>query len=129
MEANSASRRRSVAVWLVAYLLTIAAILWGLQYGREMVIERLGDPESVAAWRDWAAETRRPADSEHPIERRPVKSDEPPALILMRDHFGSVRAVSVVIGTFLFCFLGFLGHGIWSQRHVAPAGQRPAVRD
>lgn len=120
---------RAVALWLVAYLLTMVAILWGLQYGRAMVIDRLGNPESVAAWRDWAAETRRPADAEHPIERRPVKSDEPPALILMRDHIGSVRAVSLVIGTFLFGFLGFLGHGIWSQRHIAPARQRPASRE
>ena len=80
-----------------------------------MVITRMGDPESVAAWRQWAEETRRPVVPGESVERRPVKSDEPPALILMRDHFGSVQTVSLVIGTFVFCFLGFLGHGIWSQ--------------
>jgi hypothetical protein len=107
---------RILAPWLIAYVIIVATVLAALRYGREMVITRMGDPESVAAWQQWAEETRRPVAPGESVERRPVKSDEPPALILMRDHFGSVQAVSLVIGTFLFCFLGFLGYGIANQR-------------
>jgi hypothetical protein len=129
MQAGSPSRFRAIALWAVAYVATMTAVLWGLQYGRDMVVAQLGDPESVAAWREWAEETRRPTDADQPVERRPVKSDEPPALILMRDHFGSVRAVALVIGTFVFAFLGFLAHGIWSQRGATPDGSRHSTHD
>ncbi len=120
---------RALAPWLIAYVIVVATVLAALRYGREMVVTRLGDPESVAAWQQWAEETRRPVEPGEPVERRPVKSDEPPALVLMRDHFGSVQAVSLVIGTFLFCFLGFLGHGIWNQRSPSPQQHSRPGRD
>ncbi|HVU85880.1 MAG TPA: hypothetical protein VHD36_01065 [Pirellulales bacterium] len=129
MSAAPRSPLRALIPWLIAYVVVVATVLAALRYGREMVITRMGDPESVAAWQRWAEETRRPVAPGEPVERRPVKSDEPPALVLMRDHFGSVQAVSLVIGTFLFCFLGFLGHGIWSQGRSGADPAKPTGRD
>jgi hypothetical protein len=115
---------------LAGYLTTIVAILWGLRQAREAVLARMGDEQTVAAWRDWAEETRRPIEPGQAVERRPVKSDEPPALILMRDHFGSVRLVSLLIGSFVFAFLTFLGVGIWRQsRDPRAPGQKPDARE
>jgi hypothetical protein len=120
--------RRTLVLGLAAYLITIVAILWGLRQARESVIARMGDEQTVAAWQDWAEETRRPIEPGQTVERRPVKSDEPPALILMRDHFGSVQLVSLLIGSFVFAFLAFLGVGIWRQsRDPGPAGRKPAA--
>jgi len=105
----------------------VAAILVGLRVARERVIANMSDPETIAAWRAWAEETRKAPQDEQPVARRPVKSDEPPSLILMRDHFVVVQVVSVAIGSFLFAFLGFLGYGIWQQRPQSP-GATPRRR-
>jgi len=113
------SRRRSLVIWLAAYLATMCAILWGLRQARETVIAKTGNPQAVAAWHDWAQETRRAPEPGQPVERRPVKSDEPPLLILMRDYFIPIQAVSLAVGSFLFAFLGFLVSGIVRERRLA----------
>jgi hypothetical protein len=120
---------RKLTIWLLAYVATMALLFVGLRGAREKVISWMGNPESLAAWRDWAEETRRPLEPGQPVARRPVKSDEPPFLILMRDHFGAVQAVSLAISSFLFAFMGFVGHGLWTQRHAPPLDEsRPARR-
>ena len=75
-------------------------------------------PEAKQAWGEWRGETERPPEPGLPVARRPVQSDEPPALILMRDHFPVIMGVTLLIGSFLFAFLGFLGRGIWHQRQT-----------
>jgi len=114
------SRRGSLVLWLVAYLAVMAAIAGGLRQARQAVLVRMENPETIAAWRAWRDETRRPLEPGQPVARREVKSDEPPSLILMRDYFAAILAVSLVIGSFLFAFLGFLARGLWSQRRATP---------
>ena len=108
--------RRTLLFWLAGYLASMAAIFAGLRQAHERIMAESGSPEALAAWRDWAEETRKAATPDEPVERRPVKSDEPPLLILMRDHFTPIVATSLVIGTFLFAFLGFLVMGIARDR-------------
>jgi len=109
---------------LAAYLATTGLILWGLHTARERVIADMSEPASLEGWHYWAEETRRTPEPDQPVARRAIKSEEPPALILMRDHFGSIQAVSLAVGSFLFAFLVFLTQGIWRQRRdpSQPAG-------
>ncbi len=116
-------RRVSLFIWLFGYVATMVALLFGLRVAQRRVIASMSDPEKIAAWRAWAEETRQPPQSDQPVARRPVKSDEPPSLVLMRDHFLAVQGVTITIGSFLFGFLCFLGYGIWQQRDH-PAGLR-----
>jgi hypothetical protein len=121
------SRRRFFAVWLATYLATMCAILWGLRQARQSVVAEAGSPAALAAWQDWAAETRKAPKPDQPVERRPVKSDEPPLLILMRDFFLPIEAVSLAVGSFLFAFIGFLAWGIARDRRSGgPNPGRPA---
>jgi hypothetical protein len=122
------SHRRFRVIWLAGYLATIGTILLGLRLARQSVIAEAGSPEAIAAWRDWAAETRKAPEPGEPVQRRAVKSDEPPLLILMRDHFLVIEIVSLAIGSFLFAFLGFLMTGIMRQPHEkGPRSGGPAV--
>ena len=46
---------------------------------------------------------------------RPVHSDEPPTLILLRDHFGVVVAMSLTVASCLFGFLMVVIRGTQKQ--------------
>ena len=112
----------AVAIYLVAMLLMV----WGLRFARQRVIDSLGSPEALAQWRAFAEETRKEPVPGQAVERRPVKSDEPPALVLMRDHFGAIAGTSLLIGSFVYAFLAFLVLGSWNAKaapeHKAPLG-------
>lgn len=113
-------------LWLVAWLMVMAAIVASLWLVRRRMVERLSRPESLAQWRQWRAETERQRQSPGPVRRRTANSDEPPALVLLRDHFGAIVATSVLMGTFLFAFLAFVGRGIVRQRtgRTSPNGKQ-----
>ena len=107
--------RRTIP-WLVAYLVTMAALTGGLVWAREAVVESLGNPAALAEWREWKAASQRLSKEPGPVARRAAKSDEPPALILMRDNFVAILVVSLLIGSFLFAFLAFALRGSLQRR-------------
>ncbi len=116
-------RGASIAIWLLLYVLVMGAAVAGLCLARDRVVATLGSPEALAEWRQWAAKTQAPAGEGEPVERRAVKSDEPPALVLMRDHFSAIVMVTLVIGSFLFLFLMFVARG------VQASSPRPALAE
>lgn len=100
----------------------LAIVVWLLFLARARVIEALANPQAQADWQQWKAEViQQQADPKSPIRRHPPQSDQPPGLILMRDYFGIVVAMSVAIATLLFGFLGLVLRGMWqssaSARH------------
>jgi hypothetical protein len=98
--------------WLAAYLAFMASLAAALVYARGRVISQLSSPEALADWQAWKAETERQAQRPGAPPRRPVHSAEPPLLILMRDHFPAIAAMTLVIGSFLFGFVMFVLRGI-----------------
>ena len=110
--------RRNVRLmlWLAGYLLTMAALVAGMYLARQVVVANFSSPEALAQWREWKAKTERMSHEQGPVQRRVVTSDEPPALVLMRDSFGAILAGSVAIGSFLFAFLGFTIRGSMQGR-------------
>lgn len=102
----------------------MTAIVASLWLVRRRVVDDLSRPEKIAQWRAWRAETERQAPSSGPVRRRAAKGDEPPALVLLRDHFGAIAVTSVLMGSFLFGFLAFIIHGLVRGRGMP----RPAHR-
>ncbi|HWB13500.1 MAG TPA: hypothetical protein VG826_30020 [Pirellulales bacterium] len=99
----------SKIAWLASYLAAMSAVVAALMVIRARVLSALDTPDARRQWQSWKEETQR--KSAGPIERRPVRSDEPPALILLRDRFPAVVVSSVMICSFLFAFLGFAARG------------------
>jgi hypothetical protein len=103
--------RRAKLLLILAYVLTMTALISALFAVRSSTLATLDTPEAREHWREWKAEIERQKKSGGPVERRPVRSDEPPALILLRDRFPVILAMSVLIGSFLFAFLAFVTWG------------------
>jgi hypothetical protein len=119
------SRNVRRMMWVAGYVLTMAAVVAGMYLARQAVVAKFGSREALAEWRQWKTETERMSHEAGPVQRRAVTSDEPPALVLMRDSFGAILAGSVAIGSFLFVFLAFTIRGSIRTRsdlHREPAG-------
>ncbi|HXT57129.1 MAG TPA: hypothetical protein VN699_00775 [Pirellulales bacterium] len=115
-----APRRPSLglALWASAYLALLAVLSTALVYVRREKVAELSSPQALADWEAWKAETQRQASLPGLPSRRPVHSDEPPTLILLRDHFGVVLGMSLTVASCLFGFLMFVIRG--AQKQVLP---------
>ncbi len=114
--------RRTVLLCLVVYLLVASAIVWAMVEMRRRVIARLDNPSAREQWRQWKEEVAKQNDNEEvPVKRRVPRGDEPPALVMLRDHFPAVLGGVLVVATFLLGFLAFLLRGIFSSRAKAKA--------
>jgi hypothetical protein len=91
-------------LWLSAYVGAMAAIVWLAFPLRERVVTSLSTTEAAREWNQWRTAAQEQANK-GPVARRPPKSTEPPALIMMRDHFPAILAAGLVFGTFLFVIL------------------------
>lgn len=89
----------------------MALMLFALGEWRSREVEFWNKPGELPKWQQWKAETERMSKASGPVQRRPVKTDEPPSLILMRDYFGVIVAVSILVVTVLFGFVAFVIRG------------------
>lgn len=113
--------RLSPAVGLVAglYLLLLAALIGGLVYLRGQVLAELGTTQAKAEWQAWKEEVEQEqGQTDLPVRRRPPKSDEPPWLFLMRDHFGTIVFFAILVFTLLYAFLAFVTRGVLSSKQA-----------
>jgi hypothetical protein len=99
---------------IVAYLTVIVSVVGGLAYARSRVLDELGRPEAIAEWRQWKEATRQTGGA--PVTRRVPTTDEPPALVLFRDHFAAIIVTSVAIASFMVAFLAFIVRGMATSR-------------
>lgn len=74
-------------------------------------MESLSTPQAQADWQEWKSAAQREATVGSPVQRRPVRGDEPPSLVIMRDYFGVVLAALLTVVSFLFAFLAFALRG------------------
>ena len=87
--------------WLVAYIIVLSLVTAGLFYGRHQAFQTYGSAGAHSAWTTWREDVAA-AQAEGPVRRRIPKSTEPPALVLMRDHFASCLTISLLLTSILF---------------------------
>ena len=113
--------------WLLAYLAAIALVVVGLNFGRSQLLKTYGTPEAKADWDAWREDAKDMAEGSGPVKRREPKSLEPPALVLMRDHFAACLGLALLLTTALFgTFMFFLRGAIHGASAVQ--GPRPEPR-
>jgi hypothetical protein len=121
------SGRVSIALFicLAIYSAGIVGIVIGLIGIRAESIEELSTPDQRAHWQEWKSAAARHDGKTGPVARREPKSDEPPTLVLLRDHFTVIVVASLTFYTFLFSVAIFLGRGIMRTSRLAlPAAPR-----
>ena len=87
--------------WFVAYLLTMGALVFSLQRYRTQALETYGTAEAKAEWEEWRSAAKQIGE-DGPVARREPKSSQPPALVLMRDHFPACLGISLLLSSCLF---------------------------
>lgn len=115
--------------WVVAaalYGLLLAGVAGGMFALRRAALATYGTPQAQAEWDTWRQAAQEMARGFGPVRRRPPSSNQPPALVLMRDHFGVCLAgalllASVLFGTLLWLAQGALRTGV----PRGPAGSLP----
>jgi hypothetical protein len=116
-------------IWLVAYCAIMALVVGGLLRARSSTLAMYGTPQAQAEWDQWREAAKDLAQEGGPIARRVPTRAEPPALLLMRDHFvaclaTSVLLTSVLFGTFMVFVRGALAPGNQFVDRSEPEGQR-----
>ena len=107
--------KRERSLWLAAYVAIVIGIIVGLFVVRTRTLASLSTPEARSDWQAWR-EAAAKQSAEGPVRRRVSKSTEPPALILMRDHFPVMLAGSLFFGTALFSLIGWAGRGAFGRK-------------
>lgn len=104
------SRRRGLVAVLAGWIVMLGVVIAGMFLVREQTLATMNTPEAQAEWDAWReAEVNQRADL--PVKRRPPKSPQPPALVLMRDHFPVLLGAAVVFGSLLYAALAFAVSG------------------
>jgi hypothetical protein len=112
---NRMSSARFLTIAAVAYLLVMAGVLLGLMRARQWTIAVYGSPSAETQWQSFRQDVARQAERRAPVSRREPKSEEPPALVLMRDYFGVCALIAVGLTSALFGTLAFFVGGVLSQ--------------
>ncbi len=101
--------------WNTLSLLGLVAVVImcvsGMWFARQSALATFGSATAQAEWDEWRQEAADQSTSGGPVVRKVPKSSEPPALVLMRDHFGAcvgaaLVAVVGVYGTFILLLRG-----------------------
>lgn len=91
----------SNALWFVAWIAMLGGITFGMQRYRATAMETYGTSQASSDWQEWRDAAKQLAE-EGPVKRRPPKATEPPALLLMRDHFAACLGISLLLSSCLF---------------------------
>ena len=109
--------------WLAAYLVMVGVIVVLVLRAREATFRELTTPEALAEWQAWRESAPNRTDAGG-VRRQPPKSAEPPALVLMRDHFAVVMSSAVVFSSLLFATIMIAARGAFRSPMVSATRAR-----
>lgn len=93
------------------YILCMAAVTYGMFTAKRSAIRNYGSAHAVDQWETWRSEAAKQSGGEGPVNRRPPKSEQPPALMLMTEHFGTCLALSLLLTSILYATLVVMVRG------------------
>src|SRR5262245_42441519 len=80
----------------------IVGVVVGMLHLRTEAMAVYGTAEAQAEWDAWREDATKMAEQPSVVKRRAPKSTQPPALVLMRDHFAVCLSLAIVLSTVLF---------------------------
>ena len=109
---------------LLLYVVIMSSGIGGLVYARNWARTTLDSEPARQQWEAWREETQRQHEGAGPVTRRPAKSPEPPALVLLRDHFPVCVSAWLLLGTGVLVPFYLMLHGV--LRNPQPPVNSPA---
>lgn len=111
--------------WLCAcYIVLLGAVVGTMFWLRQSTVPELSSQKSISDWQEWkAANVQEQKSHRSPVERRVPKSDEPPALVLLRDFFAVIMGGALLFSSLLYWIMAWFVTGILvnSREGEAPA--------
>src|SRR5437870_12127473 len=87
---------------LVGYVALVGLVVIAMIRTRHSTLAQLSSPRSISEWQAWRNDERDNQSKQGPVERRVPKSDEPPALVLMRDYFRVLMVGALLFSSLLY---------------------------
>jgi hypothetical protein len=107
---------RWVLACVVGYVVLVAAVVAGMFGARQAALSQLSSSESLTNWQAWREDVRQQHAGDKGVERRVPKSDEPPALVLMRDRFAVMLIGALVFSSVLYWIIAWFVTGILKKQ-------------
>lgn len=102
-------RSRVTLVWLVLYMVLMVLLTGWMQYARAQALATYNQPHELQAWEAWREEA---SHGKGPVARRVPKSDQPPALVLLRDYYAVSLSGVLLFASAIFVALMFFVRGV-----------------
>src|SRR2546423_632305 len=109
---NSPQRNsRWLRWWLAGYIALVVMVLSAMFWARRSAVQ-MSSSESISDWQSWREDVREQQSQHGPVERRVPQSDEPPALVLMRDYFMVMMVGALLFSSMLYWVIAWFITGI-----------------
>ena len=128
MSRFEARRGWIVAGWLAGWLLLLLAGGWALVEVRGRMLAAEAQAEAKADWQAWKRAVDQGGPELGPVARRPLKSDEPPAVVLLRDYFPAVAIGCGVFVSLTYAFFALTVTGLFGTSPAASPSARQTRR-
>jgi hypothetical protein len=101
-------------LWLATavYVGLVTVVTWSMFAARRHALTTGSTPASLESWNAWREDVRAQQDHPSPVKRAVPKSEEPPALVLMRDYFGVALTGAVLFSSLLYWIIVLFTAGI-----------------
>ena len=98
-------------LWLTLWIALLAAVAAAMFYVRYSVLQS-ASVQTQREWEAWRESVKEGQGQDAPVQRRVPKSEEPPAIVLLRDHFTVCLIIALVLSSVLFGTFLFLVRGV-----------------
>lgn len=110
--------------WFAGWLVLAAVVSLLLVATQRRVVASLDRPEVRAEWQRWKEEAQRQSQlGAGPVQRKAPRTNEPPALILLRDHFPAVWGSALILSSCLYAFFAIALQGAVRTHRRSPLGR------
>jgi hypothetical protein len=106
-------------IWFLIWAAMLGAVAGAMFSVRHNVLQSAG-AESQQDWDQWREAVKDGQDDEGPVQRRVPKSNEPPAVVLLRDHFAVCLTIAVVLSSVLFGTFVLFARGVLNSPSPRP---------
>ena len=113
--------RRFMLLALSLYGLGLVALVYGLTQSRRWASQALSTGAARQEWQEFRDDVAAQTDTGSPVRRRVPRSSEPPALVLLRDHFATCTTSAIVLTSALYWTAMLFVAGALAAAPPAPA--------
>ncbi|MBM4003200.1 MAG: hypothetical protein FJ295_07925 [Planctomycetes bacterium] len=112
----------------LGWLLMAAAVVVAMVVARDLTLAAYGSQAARQEWETWRKVAQEQSQGGGPVQRRVPKSVEPPALVLMRDHFAVILPTLMVLLSCVYFTLAWMFAGVVrAKRSGLNRGQRMSM--